>query len=668
MAIEASMASFTGTIDNVVAISGSTTPLTVDLTAQSASDGDVLVSIENVIGNSVSQNVLTGNSADNVLTGGNANDTLIGGAGADTLNGGAGTDLADYATSTAGVTVDLSLATSQSGGDAAGDILSSIENVRGSATGSNVLSGTSGANAMTGGVGADTFYGGAGADTIVGNGGADTVNYSASAAGVTVDLNVATSQAGGDAAGDVLSGITHVLGSSTASNLLTGSGAANALTGGFAADTLVGGLGADTISGGSGDDRIFGGRDLVVNGSFEIGGAGNGVAPGWTISGNAFGGQVNNPGFASTEGNQGYLLDSGGTATDIGYGNVLSQTLTTVLGQAYTLTFDLRMYGSYTPDLVRVDVGGQSVTYAPSNVFGTYAITFVASSTSTLLSFAHTLGPSASNVSDLAVDAVHIFEDTAGNVLNGDGGNDTIVGGSFADTIDGGLGNDVIIGGAGADRIDGSVGNDMLSYAGSSAGVTIDLSLVGAAQQGSRTLGDGLPGGAGSKTVTLGGGDAQGDILTGIETVVGSNYDDVIMVATGTQFNIYGGAGNDYLSNGNGTNAATNYFYGGTGDDTYYMTTNNVRVNENAGEGIDTFIANQGFGVLAVNVENVIVITTGAFIYTGNTLDNLMTGYTAKDTMDGGAGADTLIGGAGATASRAGPISTSPTIAPRPAP
>ena len=64
--------------------------------------------------------------------GGNGNDALIGGAGADSLDGGAGTDTADYSGAGAAVTVYLD-GTTSSGSDAAGDVLSNIEHLIGSA-------------------------------------------------------------------------------------------------------------------------------------------------------------------------------------------------------------------------------------------------------------------------------------------------------------------------------------------------------------------------------------------------------------------------------------------------------------------------------------------------------------------------------------------------------
>ena len=74
---------------------------------------------------------LTGDGDANGINGGAGNDALGGGAGADTIDGGADTDTASYAGSGAAVAVDLG-ASSASGGDAAGDVLSNIENLTGS--------------------------------------------------------------------------------------------------------------------------------------------------------------------------------------------------------------------------------------------------------------------------------------------------------------------------------------------------------------------------------------------------------------------------------------------------------------------------------------------------------------------------------------------------------
>jgi len=53
---------------------------------------------------------------------------------------------------------------------------------------------------------------------------------------------------------------------------------------------------------------------------------------------------------------------------------------------------------------------------------------------------------------------------------------ENLTGSAYADTLIGDAGNNVLDGGAGADRLDGGAGTDTASYAGSSAGVTVDLS------------------------------------------------------------------------------------------------------------------------------------------------------------------------------------------------
>lgn len=126
------------------------------------------------------------------LSGGADDDILVGQGGADILSGGPGFDTASYDSSPSGVTVNL--ATNQNtGGDAQGDILYSIEKVIGSAyddtlTGDgldNTLVGGNGHDVLVGGFGNDTLIGGAGApNTLVGGIGDDI--YVVESAGDTI--------------------------------------------------------------------------------------------------------------------------------------------------------------------------------------------------------------------------------------------------------------------------------------------------------------------------------------------------------------------------------------------------------------------------------------------------------------------------------------------------
>ena len=141
--------------------------------------GDTLFSIENLNGSAFNDR-LTGNNGNNVLTGNLGSDVLNGRGGADQLIGGGGRDTAQYSTSAAAVNVNLATGTG-SGGEAAGDTLSSIENVIGSRLNdviigsdtANVLSGAGGNDRLEGGLNKDVIHGGNGNDMIIGGQGID---------------------------------------------------------------------------------------------------------------------------------------------------------------------------------------------------------------------------------------------------------------------------------------------------------------------------------------------------------------------------------------------------------------------------------------------------------------------------------------------------------------
>ena len=162
---------------------------------------------------------------------------------------------------------------------------------------------------------------------------------------------------------------------------------------------------------------------------------------------------------------------------------------------------------------------------------------------------------------------------TAGISLDGGAGGDTITGGSGNDTLIGGTGNDTLAGLEGADTLDGGAGMDFADYSASDAAVTVDLSAN-----------------------TASGGHATGDTISGIDGIIGSDFDDVM-----TGYDGEGTPGPDYF---------TNVFYGGGGND------------QMSGNG-------------------------GADEIYGQTGDDVIDGGAGGDTLDGGTGADTITGGTG---------------------
>jgi Ca2+-binding RTX toxin-like protein len=133
--------------------------------------------------------------------------------------------------------------------------------------------------------------------------------------------------------------------------------------------------------------------------------------------------------------------------------------------------------------------------------------------------------------------------------ISGGGGNDTITGGSGNDTINGGAGNDTFIDGIGSgnDNYNGGTGTDTIDYSSATAAVTVNLGTGSATGGGNDTLSsiENVIGGAGSDTVTLGGG-GQTVSVSGVETVTGGAGNDTITI-TGGAVTITGGGGADTI-------------------------------------------------------------------------------------------------------------------------
>ncbi len=218
------------------------------------------------------------------------------------------------------------------------------------------------------------------------------------------------------------------------------------------------------------------------------------------------------------------------------------------------------------------------------------------------------------------------------DILNGFGGNDTLIGLGQADALNGGAGNDVLIGGAGADTLDGGAGIDEVLYSsdGGPHGVTVDL------QAGTAIDSFGNP-----------------DLLRGIERVYGTNRNDVITGRDGAGDLLFGRAGNDAIRGGSGNDTLV----GGAGKDTldggagtndqvaYFLETGprGVSVDLAAGSAVDTF----GNADVLIGIEQVYG-SNADDVFLGNADNNLILGRSGADNLNGAGGADTLVGGAGA--------------------
>ncbi len=462
-----------GGADTLNAGSGNDTIVADELDVINGGDGDDTVifetdqsvdldlsaaSIEAVIGGSGNDHFrasgsgdirVMGREGDDTITGGSGNDVILGGAGADTLDGGAGGDYLSYAGSWEGVSVDLGAKTA-SGGDAEGDVISNFEGLIGSEAGDDLrgddafnviyggagddtIDGAAGNDYLTGEDGHDTFVGGAGADTMDGGDGFDMVSYAASSSGVNVNLGAATAS-GGDAAGDIISNVEDLTGSSH-NDVLTGDDGENVIEGGAGADTLDGGAGEDTLS------YLSSNAGVVVD--LENNNASGGDAAGDRISN-----------FEHVDGSDHDDVLTGNAQDNLLWGNDGADTLSGRAGDDVLLGGDGDdiLDGGDGDDVL---VGGDGKDTLRGGA-GNDTVSFITA-------------------------AGGVTVDLALNAVAGAGGADSIesienvTGSFFDDDLRGDDGDNTLIGAYGGDKLDGAGGSDTVSYAGSYKGVDVSL-------------------------------------------------------------------------------------------------------------------------------------------------------------------------------------------------
>src|SRR5262245_3564782 len=306
-------------------------------------------------------------------------------------------------------------------------------------------------------------------------------------------------------------------------------------------------------------------------------------------------------------------------------------------------------------------------------------------------------------------DLVNVITGNAnGNLLDGQGGDDLLIGGAAHDDLDGGEGDDVLIGGAGGDHYTlDSAGDTVIENAGEGEDAIItgmhfrlpenveNLYLTGSADlQGyGNDLDNEIFGAGGNDLLDGGVGADRMWGKTGDDTYFVDNPDDEVieypdnpgndtifasiswsLEFPSTQYGVenlvlqgsadlqgigndlanalFGNSGNNLLDGGDAGDdvldgsGGNDVMIGRTGNDAYFVDSGMDTVIENAGEGSDTIYSSIHLS-LAANVEN-LVLTGGADLQGyGNGLNNAIYGNAGSNLLDGGGGADATSGGAG---------------------
>jgi len=477
--------------------------LEIDLALGTSQYHDTFISIENLIGGT-NNDIFKGDSKDNGLWGRGGNDylagrggndslygeagddTLIGGAGADQIDGGDGFDFADYAASSAGITIDLVTGQGR-GGDAEGDSIRNVEKLRG--TNFN-----------------DTFVANDVATVIDGSGGIDTLDYSRSTAGVSVNLKTGAA-AGGYAQGDSFSNFEN----------LTGSAFADTLTGNDGANLIFGGDGADTIDGGKGDDDLYGGAgaDLVY------GGLGNDRI--WGNAGEDYveGGDGNDTIYGGDDRDD-LRGDSG---ADKLFGDAGNDSLTGGLGADYLNGGDGVDTAYYRKSAVGVDVSLTRGTGLYGEAQGDVLVNVESLVGS---AFADVLEGNALNN--------RLNGGAGADVLRGLAGDDTFLTGGGYDKVDGGAGNDTVSYEDSWAGVWVNLKSGVNKYGAASRDVLVSIENVIGSDYDDRLTGDDgankLTGGAGNDLLVGGGGNDYFFEGLGNDTLTGGAGADVFVFTT----------------------------------------------------------------------------------------------------------------------------------------
>ncbi|MFM9936745.1 MAG: calcium-binding protein [Novosphingobium sp.] len=359
------------------------------------------------------------------------------------------------------------------------------------------------------------------------------------------DNGVPGDQDGDGSNDDSLQGDTgkNVISGGAGDDHIAGLGNADILHGGSGDDVLLGGAGGDVLDGGAGNDGLVGdtGNDILD------GGSGNDILDGGDGSDKLFGGDGNDDLIGGAAGD---MLD-GGAGNDDLYGNLGDDKLIGGAGNDSLNGGDGKdaLFGGADDDTLNGNLGNDLLKGEDGN--------------DTLNG-----GDGNDQLNGGAGDDLLNGGD-GGDKLIGSSGNDTLNGNVGNDKLEGGDGNDTLLGGDGNDQEKGGKGDDTFlagqdagddSFSGGSGIDTVDYSAASTGMTINTAIGVAYATSGNSGTGT--------DKLDGIDRVIGSNFDDVIIRAGASNWTD-GGAGNDKITGGKGADTLT----GGTGNDTFFYNT-----------------------------------------------------------------------------------------------
>jgi Ca2+-binding RTX toxin-like protein len=648
------------TASYATATSGVTANLLTAASNSGDAAGDSFTAIQNLEGTGLADsltgdtiaNLLDGALGNDTLIGGEGDDTLIGGSGADSLDGGTGNNWADYSRATAAVSVDLVSGLGR-GGDAAGDVLTSVQNLLGGlgndtltgsalvnqllgGLGNHVLIGIGGNDTLAGGLGDDRLQAGTGAAVLLGEAGNDTLDGSQGAARLyggdgddVLLIGAATALINGGAGRNAVSFANYGAAAGLNINLATANNFINVqdLIGSALNDTLTGDGRDNVLEGGAGADRLVGGlgrNALAYSGSVAavLVNLASGVALGGDAQGDSFANIVDLIGSGNNDTLEGSAVANmllGGAGNDL---LIASAGIDTLYGGAGFDTISYERAGAGVEITLGIWRQDELSPASPYFARGDVLIGIEAVTGSTF----------ADNISGGRED----------NLLYGGAGNDTMAGDAF-----GGFGNDTLYGGDGDDDLDGHLGDDLL-YGGAGNetlnGLSGDDTLFGDAGN------DYVAGGIGNDT--LSGGEGS-DLLfgqDGNDALAGDAGNDELNGELGND-TLRGGVGNDNLLGGAGNESLfgdtdADSLFGGVGNDTLYGGLGNDSLE--AEDGNDSLFGEDGNDALNGGVGNDMLFGgAGNDSLASSSGLNLLYGGDGDDTIYGGTDADLLDAGSG---------------------